>query len=138
MLVVWSLNRVLRVCCSVGSLAQADFPLLPNLIFGPDSEFSVPVPGDNASSVFQGWQTTFGIVSPTGNTTIDTEYAGLLLQEIGAKFAAGYPVSFNDFWARALARHFVSGTNATDFIPFADLNASTFGAGITLSSLVDM
>ena len=110
------------------SLAQAGFPTIPSLIFGLDSS--------NTSNSFGGFLTQFGLfeASDGSNATEDNAYVKTLLGEVAGKAATGLHVTITDFWARGLSRHFVNGTNATNFL---DPNI-THGAGETFSSLIDL
>lgn len=107
----------------VMSLAQADFPTLPELVFQP-----------NDSSGWGGWNTGFSLEAPTTDKIERLAYDLDLVTEIQGKLLAGYPVSIVDLWARILARHFTNGTNANDYFD-ASLR---HGAGITLSSLANV
>ena len=107
----------------VTSLAQADFPTLPDLVLQP-----------NDSSGWGGWNAEFSLLSPTSDGVQGLAYDVDLITEIQGKLLAGYPVSIVDLWARILARHFTNGTNANDYFD----GSLKHGAGITLSSLVNM
>ena len=107
----------------VSSLAQADFPTLPELVFGPE----------NADGTgFGGWLTQINLLQP-GNATVTAAFVEGLIEEVALKRAAGFPVTVGDVWGRALSRHFVNGTTATNF-----LDATVpHGAGTTISSIVN-
>ncbi|KAK7690804.1 hypothetical protein QCA50_005904 [Cerrena zonata] len=106
------------------SLAQAGFPQLPDLIFG----------ALNSS----GWNAQFDIIQAGGtDAALTAQFISTLVQEIAPKLLTGFPVTFTDVWSRALARHFVSGTNGSSPSTFFDTN-STHGAGVTLSSLTGL
>ena len=107
----------------VTSLAQADFPTLPDLVFQP-----------NDASGWGGWNAEFSLLSPTSDEVKGLAYDLDLVTEIQGKLLAGYPVSIVDLWARILARHFTNGTNANDYFE----TSLQHGAGITLSSLVNV
>lgn len=107
----------------VTSLAQADFPTLPDLVFQP-----------NDASGWGGWNANFSLLSPTSDEVKGLAYDLDLVTEIQGKLLAGYPVSIVDLWARILARHFANGTNANDYFD----TSLRHGAGITLSSLVNV
>ena len=110
----------------VSSLAQADFPMLPELVFGPPS-----TPSGNA---FGGWLTEIDILQVGGsNATATAAFVGELLQEVALKFGKGFPVTVTDLWARALARHFANGTTAGDLLD----PSLTHGAGLTFSSIAN-
>lgn len=106
----------------VTSLAQADFPTIQQLIFGP---------GSNDTTEYAGWLAQFDLLSPSDNPAVDLAYLGELLAEVKPKHDAGFHVSVVDLYSRALSRHFLNGTSATDFF---GLN-STHGAGITFSGI---
>lgn len=104
------------------SLVQANFPTIPELIFG-----------DGTSGDYAGWLSQFGISTPTSVTATNELFIASLLAESKGKYDAGFPVTFGDIWARALSRHFVNGTTATNFLD----NSSAHGAGITFSGLAN-
>ncbi|KAI0650992.1 lysophospholipase [Trametes meyenii] len=108
----------------VSSLAQADFPLLPDLVFGASS----------SEGGYGGWITDIDLLQPSSNSTSTTAVLGVFLQEIALKRTAGFPVTVADVWGRSLARHFVNGTTEADFFD-ASL---THGAGQTLSGVADV
>lgn len=110
----------------VTSLAQADFPMLPDLMLGPTAK---PTAAD-----FGGWLTQFDIFAPSANATVSEAYVTALVEEIAGKFAAGFPVTVVDVWSRALSRHFVNGTNADNFFS-GDV---AHGAGQTFSSIANL
>ena len=107
----------------VGSLVQSDFPTFFDLVLGSSSS--------NSSG---GWNAQLDLVTPSTNATIVTEFIVELVQEIAGKFLTGFPVTFTDVWARALSRHFVTGTTAANFF---DTNL-THGAGVTFSSVTKL
>lgn len=107
----------------VSSLVQADFPTLPDLVFGPANS-------DGAG--FGGWLTQIDLLQP-GDAAVTSAFIEELLQEVALKRAAGFPVTLADVWGRALSRHFVNGTTVANFFD-ATL---THGAGTTLSSIVN-
>ncbi|KAI0759249.1 lysophospholipase [Trametes elegans] len=109
----------------VTSLAQANFPMLPDLIFG-----TLPA-GNDRSATYGGWITTVDLLDPLIDPFATDQLLPVVLQEIADKAALGFPVSIADVWGRSLARHFVNGTTASDIFE-EDLE---HGAGITLSSL---
>ncbi|EKM59981.1 uncharacterized protein PHACADRAFT_250811 [Phanerochaete carnosa HHB-10118-sp] len=110
----------------VTSLVQANFPTIPSLIFGPDSN-----PGGNT---FGGWLSEIGLESVSSNTTIQDDFVEVLIAEVAGKRAAGFPVTFTDVWSRALARHFTNGTTLDNF--FA--TNVTHGAGLTWSGIANL
>ncbi|KAH9851840.1 lysophospholipase [Lenzites betulinus] len=108
------------------SLAQADFPMLPDLVFGTQAS------ADENS--FGGWITPIDIFQPSADADVTTAYIEVLLLEISSKYASGLPVSVTDVWGRALSRHFVNGTTAADLFD----TSLTHGAGITLSAVANV
>ncbi|TBU29698.1 lysophospholipase [Dichomitus squalens] len=114
----------------VSSLAQADFPMLPELIFG-----SSPSQTNDGNAKFGGWLADMDLLTPGGANIIrDAEYLVDIVDEVSGKFSAGFPVTVTDVWARALSRHFANGTTAANFF---DDNLP-HGAGITFSSIVNV
>ena len=111
------------------SLSQAGFPQLPELIFGSSNSS-----GANPS----GWNTQFDISQPGGANVVATaQFISTVVQEIAGKVLAGFPVTFTDFWSRALARHFVTGTDGSSLSNFVS-SSGTHGAGVTLSGLAEL
>jgi lysophospholipase len=104
----------------VTSLAQSDFPSIQALIFGSDT--------------LSGWLTQFDLLTPGANAAQNEAYVQSAFEEILGKLSAGFHVTVTDLWARALSRHFITGTNATNFFS----NTSTHGAGVTFSSISTM
>ncbi|TDL15109.1 hypothetical protein BD410DRAFT_796692 [Rickenella mellea] len=152
----------------VGSLSQANFPPIRNLIFGsrggnvedetdptpPEPEPNPPEPEPNPPDPepnpppsppdpegglrqFGGWNANFNLFAPSNNARLDSQFIGSLFSEISGKFAAGFPVTFNDLYSRALSRHFVNGTNGTTVNTFLS-NTSTHGAGALFSDTVNV
>ncbi|TDL15101.1 lysophospholipase [Rickenella mellea] len=109
----------------VTSFAQANFPPIPNLVFGSNPTSTA------AQNSFGGWNAQFDVMQPSSDPAVDAAYIKTLLQEVAGKAAAGFPVTVNDVWARALARHFINGTSGVDFFS----NTSAHGAGILFSQL---
>ena len=109
----------------VTSLAQSDFPTIPDLVFGT---------GTATTTGFGGWNAEFGLLEPSDNTTVDTAYVLDVIEEALGKHAEGFPVTMSDIWARALSRHFANGTDATNFFD----TSVTHGAGITFSSVPNL
>ncbi|KAJ3489234.1 hypothetical protein NLI96_g2294 [Meripilus lineatus] len=105
----------------LGSLIQADFPPLLDLIFG-------------TSSGLGGWNAQVDLLQISTDPNVIAQFVGLLVQESAGKFLTGFPVTFTDIWARTLSRHFVTGTTAANFF---DTNL-THGAGVTLSSITQL
>ncbi|GJE87418.1 lysophospholipase [Phanerochaete sordida] len=139
----------------VGSLSQAGFPTLPELVFGPgnasltgaasSSSSSGSAGGGNGTDFggYSGWNSQFGFLnpSPIGDTNVQAEYFQAVVQEIQGKAQGGFPVSFADIWARVLARHFVNGTDAANFFDFVNATNSTqqaHGAGQLWSGLTSV
>ncbi|EIW56275.1 lysophospholipase [Trametes versicolor FP-101664 SS1] len=109
----------------VSSLSQADFPTLPDLIFGTQQA---------DADGFGGWITPENLLEPGANSNETAEFLELFVEEVHGKWAAGFPVSVADVWGRSLARHFVNGTTADDF---ADATLA-HGAGLTLSGIANV
>lgn len=109
----------------VTSLAQADFPTIPDLVFGTGAA--------NASG-FGGWNAEFGLLEPSNGTAVNTAYVLDVIEEVMGKHSEGFPVTMSDIWARALSRHFANGTDATNFFD----TSVTHGAGITFSSVPNL
>jgi lysophospholipase len=101
----------------VTSLAQSNFPSIQDLVFGSDK--------------LSGWLTQFDLLTPSANATQNEAYVESVFEEILGKFSAGFHVTIVDLWARALSRHFITGTSVTDFFS----NTSIHGAGVTFSSI---
>ena len=108
------------------SLAQANFPTMQELIFG----YSNPTIANNS---WGGWNAEYSLDTPSSDPVTDTEYLTDLVEELRGKYDAGYAVTFADFWARALARHFVNGTFPSNFFD----ESYTHGAGILWSSVAE-
>lgn len=108
----------------VTSLYQANFPTLQSLIFGLDS--------GGAPNAFGGWLTQFGLLTVSTDNSTNLAFVESLVEEVSGKFAAGFPVTISDLWARTLSRHFVNGTTGATFF-----NATTHGAGETFSGAVN-
>ena len=104
----------------VGSLAQNNFPTIPNLIFG--------------SGTTTGWQTQLDLLAPSSDASTVSAYLGALFGELAVKYVEGFPVTIADVWARALSRHFVNGTTAANLLDASLLH----GAGVTLSSVASL
>ncbi|KAG0700944.1 lysophospholipase catalytic domain-containing protein [Suillus ampliporus] len=108
------------------SLAQANFPTIQELIFGPSS----PTVSNNS---WGGWNADYDIATPSSNPVTDTEYYTDLVEELRGKYDAGYVVTFADFWGRALAKHFANGTFSSNFFD----ESYTHGAGILWSAVAN-
>ncbi|KAI0673290.1 lysophospholipase [Trametes maxima] len=109
----------------VSSLAQADFPSLPDLVFGANS---------GSGDGYGGWITDIDLLQPSSPTTSTADVLGVFLQEIALKRAAGFPVTVADVWGRSLSRHFVNGTTEAAFFD----TTLAHGAGQTLSGVADV
>ncbi|KZT69824.1 lysophospholipase [Daedalea quercina L-15889] len=109
----------------VTSLAQADFPTIPDLVFGT---------GTSDTTGFGGWNADFGLIEPSNDTIVNTAYVLEVIEEVEGKHAEGFPVTMSDIWARTLSRHFANGTDAANFYD----TTVTHGAGITFSSLPNL
>lgn len=107
----------------VTSLVQANFPSINDLVFG-----------SAISGEYSGWLAQFGLIAPTNNTALNQGFVAGLLAEVKGKHDIGFPVTVGDLWARALSRHFINGTIATNFFD----NSSVHGAGITFSGLANV
>lgn len=107
----------------VTSLVQANFPTTRDLIFG-----------SGITGEYSGWLAQFGLIAPTNNTALNQRFIAGLLVEAKGKHDIGFPITVGDLWARALSRHFVNGTIATNFLD----NSSSHGAGVTFSGLANM
>ena len=110
----------------ISSLAQAEFPTIPELVFGATS-----APAQEGSDGFGGWLTEIDLLQPSANANATAAFVGDLLEDIALKWAKGFPVTVNDVWGRTLARHFVNGTTTTNFFD----ERVAHGAGITLSGV---
>ncbi|KAI0633190.1 lysophospholipase [Trametes polyzona] len=111
----------------VSSLSQADFPMLPDLIFGTQQAGA----GDDS---YGGWITPIDILQPGSDQNVTSALLEVMVIEVRSKFLAGFPVSVTDVWGRSLARHFVNGTTAANFF-----NSSlAHGAGVTLSAVANV
>jgi len=108
------------------SLAQANFPTIQDLVFGPAS----PTVSNNS---WGGWNADYDIETPNNNSAMVTEYYIDLVEELRGKYDAGYLVTFADFWGRALARHFANGTFSSNFFD----ESYTHGAGILWSGVAN-
>ncbi|KAH9851170.1 lysophospholipase [Lenzites betulinus] len=111
----------------VSSLSQADFPMLPDLVFGTPQAAA----GEDA---FGGWITPIDLLQPSPDANVTAAFLELLVFEIRSKWAAGFPVSITDVWGRSLSRHFVNGTTAANFFD----TSVAHGAGITLSAIANV
>lgn len=110
----------------VGSLAQANFPTMDVLAFGTNST--------GPANAWGGWLAQINQVAPYSNATQNEQYAQLLIEEIRGKFEAGFAVSYVDVVARDNGRHFVNGTDVTNF---AD-ESLVHGAGYTWSGVANV
>lgn len=110
----------------VTSLAQANFPTIPDLTFPPSAQVNSGL----GNAAFGGWLAQFDLGNP-GPTANDTQrYVAAIFNEIAPKFATGLPVTITDFWSKALSRHFVNGTTAQNI-----LMEGSHGAGVLFSDI---
>jgi len=112
---------------ALGSLAQANFPTIPEVFFGPAKNVS----GDADSvgnGVWGGWNADIDII-PTNLTFVFDLLGGLESK------AREFPISFTDIWALAIARHFMNGTTAANF---NDDTTSVHGAGVLFSDVANL
>lgn len=74
------------------------------------------VTGANSSRT-GGWQLDRDILAPSGllGFSDNSNYYSALEDDVRAKAAAGFPISVTDLWGRALAYHFLNGTNEDNF-----------------------
>jgi lysophospholipase len=109
------------------SLVQANFPGIYTLVFRPNPEPT------GASSGWGGWLADMSLITPDGaNLVEDAAYIEAILGDIVGKELAGFPITFIDVWSRALARHFVNGTNAGDiWSPLVPHGAGKLWSGVT-------
>lgn len=108
----------------VTSAMQANFPTFHDVIFGSS---------DTSPSGYGGWNAQFDITAPNNSTAKDLEFVLGVVQEVTGKHDAGFPVTVADVWARLLARHFVNGTQSSDFFG----SNSTHGAGVLFSQIAN-
>ena len=111
----------------VTSFAQADFLPIPELINGPPGGPSTP-------NAWGGWNTDIDLIEPENSTTANLAFILGLFAEVSGKHAEGYPLTIADVWARLLARHFVNGTSASNFLD----DSSTHGAGVLFSDIANV
>ena len=78
--------------------------------------------------------TEIDLLQPSANANVSAAFWGDLQEDIALKWAKGFPVTVNDVWGRALARHFVNGTTAASYFD----ESGTHGAGITFSGLANL
>jgi len=107
------------------SFAQANFPTIQTLLFGPEN------PEENG---WGGWNTAHDYFNPNGNITLDMALYQQLTNQLRGKFEAGFPVTAIDVWGRLLSYHFLNGTIPSDYFS----NASTHGAGVLFSQIADV
>ncbi|KAH7910312.1 lysophospholipase catalytic domain-containing protein [Hygrophoropsis aurantiaca] len=108
------------------SLAQANFPTIQELVFGPETS-------SDANSTWGGWLAQYDLFAPNDDPVSDTLYITDLVEELRGKYDAGYIVTFADFWSRTLARHFTNGTTLSDFFD----ESYPHGAGILWSEVAN-
>ena len=110
----------------VTSAVQANLPPLYEVVFGSQS---------SQGPDWGGWITQIDLVAPTIDPVTLAAFYGSIIDEIGGKRDAGFPLTINDFWARLLARHFVNGTFASSFFDNTD---TTHGAGLLFSDVTNV
>lgn len=110
----------------ITSLAQANFPTIQELIFGP----AIPTVSNNS---WGGWNADYDLATPSMNPAIDGEYYTDLADELRGKYDAGFVVTFADYWTRSLARHFANGTFSSNFYD----ESYTHGAGVLWSAVAN-
>ena len=111
----------------VTSAMQANFPTFQEVVFGPGNGSKVSPSG------FGGWNTQFDLTAPNNNTAKDLSFIFNALTEVSGKVGVGFPVTITDVWARLLSRHFVNGTQGSNFFG----NDTTHGAGVLLSQIAN-
>jgi lysophospholipase len=113
----------------LSSLMQYNFPKLGDLVLG------------NEAAGTAGWNLAQDLFNPGGsNGNLTRAMATNIFGDLAAKSAAGFPVTFGDYWARALSYHFLPGTTPANFYSNAAPNhaASLTYSGVTqLSSFKD-
>jgi lysophospholipase len=112
---------------ALGSLAQANFPTIPNVFFGPSTNISEAA-NSNGNGVWGGWNAEVDIIPNNLSYVFD------LIGGLEAK-ARQFPITFADIWSLALARHFMNGTTQANF---NDDTSSIHGAGVLFSSVADL
>ena len=110
----------------LGSLMQAGFPTMYDLVMGP--AFST------RADDFGGWVTSIDLLQPSSDPQLLEAFIGLVLEEVSGKAMAGFPITATDIWGRSLARHFANGTTEANFFD----GTLPHGAGITLSGLINL
>ncbi|KAG0693091.1 lysophospholipase catalytic domain-containing protein [Suillus ampliporus] len=110
----------------VGSLAQANFPTMDALAFGTNST--------DPTNTWGGWLSQINQEAPYTNATQNDEYLQLLIGEVRGKFEAGFAVSYVDVIARDNGRHFVNGTDLSNFFD----DSLVHGAGYTWSGVANV
>ncbi|CCM03811.1 uncharacterized protein FIBRA_05960 [Fibroporia radiculosa] len=108
------------------SLIFNEFPTLTHLVFGNDT------------AGISGWQLLEDIFQPGPSGQYEQAFFAHLLEDLGAKRSAGdFPVTFCDLWGRALAYHFLPGTE--DTASFAsNTTAGNHAAAISYSSMTQL
>ncbi|KAG1739567.1 lysophospholipase [Suillus lakei] len=110
----------------VGTLAQANFPTMQDLVFGTNST--------DPTNAWGGWLAQYTRAAPYTNATQNMEYIQLLVDEVRGKFDAGFAVSFVDVISRDNGRHFVNGTDVNNFFD----ESLVHGAGYTWSGVANV
>ena len=116
------------------SAVQAGFPSIQDVVFGPPGSTSNASVEPDTNGGYGGWNAEYDLTTPSNvSATLDAYYE-TILAEMAGKYKAGYPVTFDDFWARLLSRHFANGTHAEEFF---DECGTLHGAGITWSQMAN-
>ncbi|KAK4058742.1 hypothetical protein OIO90_000186 [Microbotryomycetes sp. JL221] len=106
--------------------------LLTSFVLNDMPQVYPMVLGDGTNTSAVGWNLNFDFFSPSRDANISRAYQAGLFQDMAEKIGApgGFNVTVGDAWARALAYHFVPGTNTENFYS----NSSDHGASILWSS----
>lgn len=81
-----------------------------------------------------GWNLALDLFTPSTNATLQGSFIGAVFEAIGAKSAAGFDVTFGDWWARVLSYHFLPGSSPSNFFD----NSTDHGASVRFSDAVKM
>jgi lysophospholipase len=112
---------------ALGGLAQANFPTIPEVFFGP-SKAATGNANSSGNGVWGGWNADVDIIPTNVSYILD------LVGGLEGK-ARQFPVSVSDVWALGLSRHFMNGTTSQNFY---DDTSSTHGAGVLFSDVVNL
>ncbi|KAF9812537.1 hypothetical protein IEO21_06176 [Rhodonia placenta] len=107
------------------SLMFNEFPMLSDLVFGNDT-LGIP-----------GWQLDVNLFQPGPSGEYTTAFFTHLYDDLGAKQSQGFPVTFCDFWGRALSYHFLPGTNGTESFA-SNTTAGNHAASLSYSSATQL